>query len=195
MAKTKRDAIWEAALELFAQKGIDSTTTREIAERADTAEGNIYRHFKNKDDLIQQLFEESAATFHASLVEAADAETDPEARLRRLLRGIFKFADEKREVFAFLVTAPHADFVRDRDADWRPLPMRLFAGTLQEGHEAGVFRKVDPVLATGWIVAMTQRAIILSRTPMVTMSKDEVMEQTIDAALRVVAVHAGNEVA
>ena len=191
MTKTKRDAIWEAALALFAEKGIDSTTTREIAERADTAEGNIYRHFKNKDDLIRQLFEESAAAFHTSLVEAAGADGDPETRLRRLLQGVFQFADERQDVFAFLVTAPHSDFVRGRDADWRPLPMRLFVATLQEGYDAGVFRKVDPVLATGWIVAMAQRAIVLSRTPMVTMPKDQVMEETIDAALRVVAAQPG----
>lgn len=188
MTKTKRDAIWDAALELFAQKGIDSTTTREIAERAETAEGNIYRHFRNKDDLIRQLFEESANAFHTSLLEAAGTDADPEIRLRRLLKGVFEFADERRDVFAFLVTAPHSDFIRNRDADWRPLPMRLFAATLQEGYEAGVFRDVNPVLATGWIVAMAQRAIVLSRTPMITMPKDQVMAQTIDAALRVVAV-------
>lgn len=187
MTKTKREAIWEAAIELFATKGIDATTTREIARLADTAEGNIYRHFKNKDDLIRQLFEESAAALHAFLLEAVGEESDPKERLRRLLRAIFDFADEHPSVFAFLVTAPHSEFVRGRDADWRPLPMRLFSRTLQEGFESGVFREVHPVLATGWIVAMAQRAIVISGTPMMKMSRESVMLQTIDAALRVVA--------
>lgn len=186
MSKTKREAIWDAAITLFAEKGIDATTTREIADRADTAEGNIYRHFKNKDDLIRQVFEESAAKLHAFLLEAAGSEADPKTRLRTLLRGIFDFAEENRDTFAFLVTAPHSEFVRGRDEDWRPLPMRLFSETLEKGFSAGLFRRVHPVLATGWIVAMVQRAVVLSGTPMVKLSREEIMTETIDAAMRVV---------
>lgn len=189
MTTTKREAIWDAAIALFAEKGIDATTTREIAQLADTAEGNIYRHFKNKDDLIQQVFEESAAKLHAFLLDSVGPEADPRAQLQRLLRGIFDFAEENRNAFAFLVTAPHSEFVRGRDGDWRPLPMRLFSETLEKGFRAGVFRRVHPVLGPGWIVAMVQRAILLGGTRMMTLPREEIISQTIDAAMRVVETH------
>lgn len=184
MLKTKRDAIQEAALVLFAEKGIDATTTREIAQRADTAEGNIYRHFKGKDDLVRQLFERGAAEFHDTLVRVVGQRTEPRERLRALVLGVFTFADESPQTFAYLLTAPHSDLVQSREGDWRPLPMRLFVETLEQGISAGLFREINPVLATGWIVAMTQRAILLKRTRLLSMSGEEVMETTAEAVLR-----------
>ena len=55
-AMTKRDAICDAALTLFAEKGFEATTTREIAEQAGAAEGTLYRHFDGKADLAQSLY-------------------------------------------------------------------------------------------------------------------------------------------
>lgn len=47
--------IMEAALEIFAEKGYQATSTREIAEKAGIAEGTIFRYFKTKKDLLLQL--------------------------------------------------------------------------------------------------------------------------------------------
>jgi AcrR family transcriptional regulator len=48
----RRDQILRAAAQKFAEKGFHNTTTKEIAEAADVAEGTIYNYFKNKDDLL-----------------------------------------------------------------------------------------------------------------------------------------------
>jgi len=53
----RRELILEAALELFAQKGFDGTSTKEIAEAAGVAEGLIFHHFKNKPGLLGAVFE------------------------------------------------------------------------------------------------------------------------------------------
>ena len=70
---TKRDAICDAALELFAEKGIEATTIRDIAQRADAAEGTLYRHFKGKEEDWQEHEEKSFAKDLAhELNQAAD---------------------------------------------------------------------------------------------------------------------------
>lgn len=43
-----RDRILKAALRLFARKGYDGTTTRDLATAAKVAEGTLFRHFANK---------------------------------------------------------------------------------------------------------------------------------------------------
>jgi AcrR family transcriptional regulator len=53
----KRRALILAALELFARKGYESTTTREIAASAGCAEGLIHRYFKGKAGLLAALIE------------------------------------------------------------------------------------------------------------------------------------------
>lgn len=44
--------ILATALRLFREKGIDQTTTNEIAKAAHIPIGSIYRYFKNKEDII-----------------------------------------------------------------------------------------------------------------------------------------------
>lgn len=51
----KQQALIVAALKLFASKGYDATTTREIATCAGCAEGLIHRYFKSKAGLLSAL--------------------------------------------------------------------------------------------------------------------------------------------
>ncbi|MBP1039764.1 TetR/AcrR family transcriptional regulator [Vagococcus sp. BWB3-3] len=46
-----RQAILAVASELFMSKGFKHTSTREIAERVQITQPNLYHHFKNKKDL------------------------------------------------------------------------------------------------------------------------------------------------
>lgn len=47
--------IMEAALEVFADKGYASSSTKEIAQKAGIAEGTIFRYFKTKKDILLRL--------------------------------------------------------------------------------------------------------------------------------------------
>ena len=51
----KKQALIDAALKLFASKGFDTTTTREIAACAGCAEGLIHRYFNGKAGLLPAL--------------------------------------------------------------------------------------------------------------------------------------------
>lgn len=59
----KKLEIIEATITTIAQEGFDRGTTAKIAKLAGVGEGTIYRHFKNKDDLIH-----TAAIYTASLI-------------------------------------------------------------------------------------------------------------------------------
>jgi TetR/AcrR family transcriptional regulator, cholesterol catabolism regulator len=181
---TKRDAILEAALALFAEKGVDATTTREIAEQADTSEGNLYRHFEGKDDLARTLFETTARRFAAILETEVGNEDDPRTRLTALIRGVFTFGQTHPAAFQFLLASHPSHIPKDRDLLLGPYPMRLFVETIVQGITRDVFRSVDPVLATGWIVAMAQRAVLLDRMGFLGVDRDRVMDETVAAAAR-----------
>ena len=47
-----RDAIWNAALDLFAEKGFEQTTVEEIATAAGIARRTFFRQFESKSDLM-----------------------------------------------------------------------------------------------------------------------------------------------
>ena len=53
----KQQALMMAAARLFAERGFEATTTREIAAAASCAEGLIHRYFGGKDGLFRALIE------------------------------------------------------------------------------------------------------------------------------------------
>jgi len=186
MATTKRDDICDAALDLFVEKGISASTTREIAERAGTAEGNLYRHFAGKDALARHLFGVCAGRFRRALIEAAHGEEEPGARLAALVRSMFRFSREDPKAFAYILQVHHHEFATGPVRNPQPLPKDVFAETLQAGMESGAFRPIDPALATSWIVGMTQRTITFLETGRVETPRDQVIEETIGASFRLV---------
>ena len=48
----KQEAIVEAAIKLFAEKGYANTSTAEIAKLAEVSEGTIFKHYRTKDTLL-----------------------------------------------------------------------------------------------------------------------------------------------
>lgn len=60
VTNTKGDAILEAALHLFATQGYAETNVPSIAKAAQVGVGTVYRYFKNKDSILNHLFQWSA---------------------------------------------------------------------------------------------------------------------------------------
>ena len=185
MAKTKKEAILTAALELFVSNGIDATSIRSIAEGADTAEGNIYRHFKNKDDLARTIFLNCATKFRDRLKTRVTDENEPEQKISVLVRTIFDFAFENEREFSYLLIANHREEIITREMLSKPLPKDIFINIIQEGQNQGVFQSFeDPTIVVAWLIGMVQRSIIFTQRNMISLKHDKMIDDTVNAALR-----------
>lgn len=56
----KEKQIFEAALNVFAERGYHDATMDEIAAACNVAKGTLYRHFKSKEDLLDRLLVETS---------------------------------------------------------------------------------------------------------------------------------------
>ncbi len=63
------DRILSASLELLKDEGVARVTTNAIADAADLSVGNLYYHFKNKDEILIALFKQFQTEI-APLLEA-----------------------------------------------------------------------------------------------------------------------------
>ncbi len=51
----KQKSVLQSSLKLFADKGFDKTTTSDIAKLAGVAEGTVYKHFNNKQNILNSI--------------------------------------------------------------------------------------------------------------------------------------------
>ena len=111
-----RTRILEAAYRLFCERGIDLTTTREIAHEAGCNEITLFRQFGNKDTLVREVIEWYVPVQEAPRLSSAISGDDLEADLLALTREIMRFHSERetffRFVFANIVQHPeHSAFI------------------------------------------------------------------------------------
>ena len=57
-----KERILAAALELFREKGLEGTTTKEVSKKAGIAEGTLFNYFKTKEDLALYFFQRETET-------------------------------------------------------------------------------------------------------------------------------------
>jgi TetR/AcrR family fatty acid metabolism transcriptional regulator len=103
----RRDQIADAVLTLAAEEGLDSLSVAHVAHRVGVAPSALYRHFPNKDAMIDATLERLFRRVAENVARAREESEDPLAALETLLMN-------------------HVDVVREH----RGLPHLLFSGEL-----------------------------------------------------------------
>jgi AcrR family transcriptional regulator len=102
MARDTRERILEASLVLFNARGEPNVSTNHIADELEISPGNLYYHFRNKDDIIEQLF----ARFEVRMDSALSAPRDRLPTLEDIwlqLHAVFECIWDFRFVYRDLV--------------------------------------------------------------------------------------------
>jgi len=81
-SEARRRGIVEAALPLFARKGFDGTTTKEIAEAAAVSEALLFKHFPTKAALYGQILEVGCRIKEEALERLRHLEASTETLVR-----------------------------------------------------------------------------------------------------------------
>ena len=112
-----REKILLEALRLFARKGFDATSVRDISTAVGVADAALYRHFPSKDDIAAEVFTRhygNLAQAVSSLAEGAGGFSVALSQLVTLLCDLF---DDEPDVFAFILLNQHDHlrFVKEED--------------------------------------------------------------------------------
>jgi AcrR family transcriptional regulator len=122
-ATDKREAILDAALGLFVERGFFGTAVPEIAERAGVGAGTIYRYFDSKEALVNVIYREQKTRFGAVALDAFPAGVTTREAFRTLWMRMAKFATDEQRAFVFMELHHHASYL---DAESRALEQRMF---------------------------------------------------------------------
>jgi AcrR family transcriptional regulator len=140
-----KDKILDAALVLFNTEGTGAVTTNHIADRAGLSVGNLYYHYKNKEEIIRAVYEQMAGEWDA-LYDLPSDVLPTVADLERLLSGNYEILWRYRFFYRELIALNRRDpILAERFQAVRARGFADFTHLFAVFVESGIFRPVsDP---------------------------------------------------
>lgn len=170
------ERILATALQLFNESGTAPVSTNHIADALGISPGNLYYHFRNKEEIIRALFEQQYARWDA-IYALPDDRMPTIADLQRLVRATFVAGWEFRFIYRELIALLRRDEqlrrrwveVRARGFDGFRQLVDLFvaAGVLHDPGDPSVVTRLAELV---WLISEFWLASV------------EVSGETVDAA-------------
>lgn len=143
LASERREHLVKLAAELFAEKGFQATTVRNIAEEAGILSGSLYHHFDSKESIVDEILSGFFEQLMADYRSVIDLGQDPRETIAGLVR------------IAFGTLEPHRAAITVMQNDWNYLKgmerfayltkaedevEKMWVDTIRAGQETGLFR-------------------------------------------------------
>jgi AcrR family transcriptional regulator len=172
-----RGAIWDAAIDLFVEKGFDQTTVEEIAEHAGVSRRSFFRYFSSKADLMGQ----GIVTYANVLTEAVQSCPRSAAPLEVVRHSVLRLVElaaaqpRTRKIMLVAYGSPAAREAQlSRMADAEELIVRAFAARIT-GRETVITPRLLAALTTS-ILDVTFRAWFERNDTDITATAEQVFE-------------------
>jgi AcrR family transcriptional regulator len=86
----RRQAILEAALAIFAERGFDAARLDDVAARAGVAKGTLYLYFRDKEALFEELIRSAVKPLFEGMSQAARASDVPVSKVLAAFFDLFE---------------------------------------------------------------------------------------------------------
>ncbi|MCG8589234.1 MAG: TetR/AcrR family transcriptional regulator [Proteobacteria bacterium] len=157
MAERRRQ-IAAAAGELFAERGVQATTVRDIGESVGLLSGSLYHYFKTKHEIVHELMRSYGADmlerYEAELRRGGTAEEQLERLVVVTIRGLLEHANET----TILLQEQGRLFQGEEFAyvdEYMAQVAAVFIKVMVQGSSTGEFRAdVDPAFAYGMLMSV-----------------------------------------
>ena len=131
-----RDEILFVSKELLIKEGFSKMSMRRIAKKAGVSATSIYLYFKNKDELLLTLIEESIENLKTALMEVVDESKGFLMQLEEMARAYIQFAlnhPQEYEIIYLVRPEEMPKYPREKFMNIRSA-YELLAGIIREGH-------------------------------------------------------------
>lgn len=159
-----RTTILAAARKIFACKGVDGTSVREVAKSAKVNNAMIYYYFKDKDDLHRSVLADSFSVMTAIWNDDIFKSDAPVRRkIQRFIEGYIRFHqvnDDVRRIMAmeFAGSGGNITWVCE---NYFAYNFSRLTKIFRQGIRSGEIRKCDPSLAVASLIGVILHNFIM----------------------------------
>jgi AcrR family transcriptional regulator len=152
----KKERIIKAAYKAVIEKGMNSLTLQDIADKAYVSKGITLYYFKNKDDILLSLLDWVKIKIMNKLNSEVCEGKDPVDKIRDLVNTWFNGLKVNKKFYLL-----YLEFLSNkglRDKRFKELSTSFYkeynsmiSKVVSEGIDKGIFRKIDPKVAVSII--------------------------------------------
>lgn len=158
--------ILSAARELFTERGWESTSIRNIAEKIEYSPATIYLHYKDKNEIIFDLHREGFRLL-VNYLSVLNGVSEPFERLKAMGRAYIRFALENQDTYKliFVMEEPMKHMASCATIDWDEgdKAFNLLMNTVQDCQKQGYFPNLQPVNLS-FVIWSTMHGLCTLRT-------------------------------
>jgi AcrR family transcriptional regulator len=110
----KREAILDAALALFAERGFHGTAVPLVAEKAKVGAGTIYRYFPSKEALVNELFQRHKGALGQALLAGFPMDAPFRQQFHHFWNAVCVYARENPTALQFLELHHHGPYLDEK---------------------------------------------------------------------------------
>ena len=156
---SKKKDILQAAMRLFATKGVDGISVKEIGDAAGVTDAAIYKHFKNKDAVALEAFTQYCANYTALIDGYVRQDGSVRDRFRRLIAEVLELHDADRYGL-LLISQNHEIFIEAGSSEDYRQPLDALMDLIDQGIMRGELPAQDSKLTGVMIIgAITHLAV------------------------------------
>ncbi len=161
----RRYEICQTAVHLFLERGFNETTMREIAESAGVGKSTLYDYFHTKDEILLAAVEAEVDGLIGQTREIAGRPIATQEKLNEIISTYLAYLAAKEDFYLKLTQEmqrlPQSSLQRINKR--RHLYQDIIRGVIEAGIGEGLFRRVDPLLATRVILSALSPAVYANR--------------------------------
>ncbi len=191
VVENRKDQILEAALEVFAAKGFDRATNRDIALAAGITPGLIYHYFKSKQDLLWEAIEKHSPLKVIRSITPAMLRMSPEAFLRLVVRQVLAVLENKKFITmikVFLPEAMHKGMLAPAVFSAMNEATSFLEGYFRKKMRSGELANGDPALTShlllGGLIDLVLRRQVIRDAGVSKFSHDQIAESVVSTTLK-----------
>ena len=139
----RREALMDAALHSFVERGFYGTSIPEIADRAKVSAGTIYHYFDSKEALVNALYRSWKSGIAQRVFTAFPQAAPVREQFRVMWNVMVEFARSSPAAFAFIELHNHASYL-DAESLAIDHSIKDFAtGIIQHAQREGLVKSLD----------------------------------------------------